>query len=193
MSGTSTLAIIFLFLESLYNLLPSSNWQFTVYLHSLPYPNTHFSHHISSQIFLTDFGRVSHNRNTFYISFSSIWSHIVVSFPQSPVNNLFLLLDPRGIFQALPVSYWYLQNSSSVPFLISVCKIGSKGNRLPTYKHGKGKKPTGSGTKAKMPQQLVALFIMYGCHLVNWHVESQRILRLGRADLSLAFSSTPVA
>lgn len=47
--------------------------------------------------------------------------------------------------------------------------------------------------KAKMPQQLLAVFIMYGCHLVNWHVEFQEYCSLEEPDLSfLAFSSAPI-
>ena len=46
---------------------------------------------------------------------------------------------------------------------------------------------------AKMPQQLPAVFIMYGCHLVNCDVESQEYCSLEEPDLSfLAFSFAPI-
>ena len=53
----------------------------------------------------------------FYINFSSIYSYIVISFPQSPANNLFLLWIPlKALSRVLLVgAHWYLQNSSSTP------------------------------------------------------------------------------
>lgn len=76
------------------------------------------SHPIPSQTFLTDVCRVSHKRSKFYINFSSIYSYIVISSPQSWANNLLSLGFPFWR-PFLEICHWgahlYLQNSSSIP------------------------------------------------------------------------------